>query len=93
MHCRIQLLRPHQETKVHRHTCNTVFHVVSGHGVTKMGKARATETELAWHDRDCFNLPTWYWHRFKNLSAEPALLFSVSDRPLFEAIRLYREES
>jgi gentisate 1,2-dioxygenase len=38
-------------------------------------------------------VPAWYWHRFKNFSTEPALLFSVSDRPLFEALRLYREES
>ena len=91
MHCRIQLLRPNQETKAHRHTCNTVYHVVSGHGMIKIGKT--AETELAWQERDCFNLPTGYWHCFKNLSTEPALLFSVSDRPLFEAIRLYREES
>jgi gentisate 1,2-dioxygenase len=92
LHCRIQLLRANQETKSHRHTCNTVYHVVSGHGVIKIGKA--AETELAWHERDCFNLPTGHWHRFKNGSAtEAAILFSVSDRPLFEAIRLYREES
>jgi gentisate 1,2-dioxygenase len=93
LHCRIQLLRPNQETKSHRHSCNTVYHVVSGHGVAQVGKNSAAETELAWHDHDCFNLPTWYWHRFKNLSTEPAMLFSVSDRPLFEALRLYREES
>ncbi len=93
MHCRIQLLRPGEETRSHRHTCNTVYHVVRGHGVTQIGKSRAEEAELAWQERDCFNVPTWYWHRFKNLSAEPALLFSVSDRPLFQAISLYREES
>ena len=93
MHCRIQLLRADQETKSHRHTCNTVYHVVSGRGLSHIGKSRAEEAELMWQPRDCFNVPTWYWHRFKNLSAEPALLFSVSDRPLFQAISLYREES
>ena len=93
MHCRIQLLRPGEETRSHRHTCNTVYHVVRGRGVTQIGKSRAEEAELAWQERDCFNVPAWYWHRFKNFSTEPALLFSVSDRPLFEALRLYREES
>ena len=91
--CRIQMLRPNQETKSHHHTCNTVYHVVRGHGVAKIGKIKADETELAWQERDCFNVPTWYWHRFKNLSvSKPAILFSVSDRPLFDALRLYREE-
>lgn len=94
LHCRIQLLRPGEETRSHRHTCNTVYHVVRGRGVTKIGKMKAEEVELTWQERDCFNVPTWHWHRFKNLSAsEPAILFSVSDRPLFDTIRLYREES
>ena len=93
MHCRIQLLRPNQETKAHRHSCTTVYHVISGHGVTQLGKNSADERELVWHERDCFNLPTSYWHRFQNSSREPALLFSVSDRPLYEALRLYHEET
>ena len=93
MHCRLQMLRAGEETRAHRHTCNTVYHVVRGQGVTKVGKSKADEIELAWAERDCFNIPTWQWHRLKNFSSEPALLFSVSDRPLFEALRLYREES
>ena len=93
LHCRIQMLRPGEETKGHRHTCNTVYHVVRGHGVTKIGKSKAAEADFLWRERDCFNVPTWSWHRFKNHSAsEPAILFSVNDRPLFDATRLYREE-
>jgi len=87
------MLRPGEETKGHRHTCNTVYHVVRGHGVTKIGKSKAAEADFLWRERDCFNVPTWSWHRFKNHSAsEPAILFSVNDRPLFDATRLYREE-
>jgi gentisate 1,2-dioxygenase len=94
MSCRIQLLGPGEQTQAHRHICNTVYHVVRGQGIAKIGKSRALETELTWTDRDCFNVPTWHWHRFVNSSAaEDAILFSVSDRPLFDALQLYREES
>lgn len=94
MSCRMQLLRPGEQTQAHRHTSNTVYHVVRGQGVVRVGKGRGSENELSWSVRDCFNLPTWHWHRLINTSSsEAAILFSVSDRPLFEALRLYREES
>jgi gentisate 1,2-dioxygenase len=94
MSCRIQLLNPGEQTRTHRHTCNTVYHVVRGRGVVRIGKSRANEVDQAWDERDCFNVPTWHWHRFINLSdSDDAILFSVSDKPLFDALRLYREES
>jgi len=93
MNCRMQLLRPGEETQVHRHTGNTVYHVVRGHGVTKVGKSGPGEIDLTWSERDCFSVPTWHWHRFINRSSDDAIIFSVSDRPLFDALRLYREES
>lgn len=92
MSCRMQLLRPGEATQAHRHTCNTVYHVVRGQGVARIGKQRATDTDLGWSERDCFNVPTWHWHSLVNTSAADAILFSVSDRPLFDALRLYREE-
>jgi gentisate 1,2-dioxygenase len=93
LNCRIQLLRPGQRTAAHRHTCSVVYHVVSGAGAIRLGKRDAEQSELLWQERDCFNLPPGYWHRLENRSKEPALLFSVSDRPLYEALGLYREES
>lgn len=94
LHCRIQRLGPGEATRSHRHTCNTVYHVVGGRGVTKIGKSRMNEIDLAWEARDCFNVPTWQWHRFMNSSTtEAAILFSVSDRPLYKALGIYREES
>jgi len=92
--CRIQLLGPGAQTRTHRHTCNTVYHVARGRGVARIGRRRGAKMDLAWSERDCFNVPTWHWHRFINASSsENAILFSVSDRPLFDALRLYREES
>jgi gentisate 1,2-dioxygenase len=94
LHCRIQMLRPGEETRSHRHTSNSVYHVVRGRGLTKIGKSKGDDVNLAWEAHDCFNVPTWQWHRFKNGSTtEPATLFSVSDRPLYDALGIYREES
>ncbi len=91
--CRIQLLGPGKQTRSHRHTSNTVYHVVRGRGVARIGKTRTDEMDLTWSERDCFNVPTWHWHRFVNSSSsEDLILFSVSDRPLFDALRLYRED-
>jgi gentisate 1,2-dioxygenase len=43
---------------------------------------------------DCFFVPTDAPHQHTNTSkAEPAFLFSVTDRPILEALHLYREES
>ena len=93
LHCRVQLLGPGEETRSHRHTCSTVYFVVRGSGETRVGKNKAEESVLQWGERDCFNVPTWYWHRFRNRSPdEAAILFSVSDRPLLQALRLYREQ-
>ncbi|MGH7927915.1 MAG: cupin domain-containing protein [Candidatus Binatia bacterium] len=92
--CRLQMLRPGEETKSHRHTSNTIYHVVRGAGIAVIGKVRGDDERLTtWSERDCFSVPSWQWHRFKNNSStDPAILFSVSDRPLLQAIRLYREQ-
>lgn len=92
--CRIQLLRPGEQTRSHRHTSNSIYHVVRGSGVARIGKNKADEQAIDWLERDCFIVPSWQWHDFHNgSSTEPAILFSVSDRPLLQAIRLYREET
>jgi gentisate 1,2-dioxygenase len=93
LHCRVQMIRPGEETRAHRHICSAVYFVVQGSGETRVGSSRADENTLKWGARDCFNIPTWHWHRFKNHSSSaPAILFSVTDQPLFQALRLYREQ-
>ncbi len=91
--CRIQMLRPGEETRSHRHTCSTVYHVVRGSGVANVGKSKADEDAIEWAEQDCFSVPSWQWHRLRNGSSNlPAILFSVSDRPVLESLRLYREQ-
>jgi gentisate 1,2-dioxygenase len=49
--------------------------------------------DLTWGAKDCFFVPSWRWHQFKNTSKkEPAVMFSVTDRPVLESLGLYREE-
>jgi gentisate 1,2-dioxygenase len=38
-------------------------------------------------------VPFWSWHRHRNASdGQEAILFSINDRPMMEALNLYREE-
>ena len=104
--CRIQMLRPGEVTRSHRHTGIGVYHVVQGQGITTVGArdkrvftggpAGASENEseeLAWGERDCFFVPSWRWHHHRNLSkSEPAILFSLNDRPAIEALGFYMEQ-
>jgi gentisate 1,2-dioxygenase len=93
INCRVQMLRPGEETRPHRHFSSTIYHVVEGAGVTSVGSDKSGGEELAWGRRDCFFLPSFEWHSFTNNSkTEPAILFSVSDRPVLESLGLYREE-
>lgn len=91
MTCHIQMLLPGQTTRAHRHTGTTHYHAVQGQGVTVVD--RDEPIELEWQINDAFTLPPWRWHHFRNASeTEPAILFSVTDRPMLEMTGLDREE-
>lgn len=88
--CYIQMLRPGEITKPHRHTGMWIYHVYAGSGATVIGPNQ--DVELSWQNKDVFVVPSWAWHCHENRSDQPAYLFSVSDRPIVEAAGLYREE-
>jgi len=87
MSCEIQLLKSKEKTKVHRHTSTALYHVFKGHGRTAVG-----EGHLDWKKGDSFVIPLWQWHSHENLGNDEAILFSINDRPVMEALQLYREE-
>jgi 1-hydroxy-2-naphthoate dioxygenase len=87
MSCEIQLLRPGEKTKAHRHTYTVVYHAFRGSGTTTIGDER-----FDWEEGDSFVLPLWSPHAHENRSREPAVLFSINDRPAIEALGFYREE-
>ena len=90
--CWIQWLAPGETTQAHRHTSSTIYHVVEGEGVTTVGASKGVGDDLTWGPKDCFFVPSWRWHHFRNTSKKPAILFSVTDRPVLESLGLFREE-
>ncbi len=86
--CEIQMLRAGEKPRSHRHTSSVVYHVFRGRGVTVIGDAR-----YEWESGDSFVVPLWRWHRHENTSKEEAILFSINDRPLMEALGFHREEA
>jgi gentisate 1,2-dioxygenase len=84
--CRMHRLAPSLRLRRHRHTWNTVFHVVSGTGRTVAG-----DQTLTWGPHDTFSVPSWLWHQHQPLDGE-AVLFSVTDEPIFKAFALDRME-
>lgn len=86
--CRMQLLRPGEETRVCRRVCCTNYHVVEGAGYSVVGGRR-----LDWEDKDVFTVPTWTFCQHVNRGDRPAFLFSFTDAPVMKALSLYREET
>jgi gentisate 1,2-dioxygenase len=92
--CWIQMIPPGERTKPHRHTSSTIYHVVRGEGATFAGKKKDEPKKMLWGPRDCLFVPSWNWHHFENRSrSEPAIVFSVTDRPVLESLGLFREEA
>ena len=88
MGCRVQLLRPKERTKAHRHTGSAVYHVVRGQGETVIDGQK-----FAWSKGDIIALPPWSLHEHANSSTkDDAVLFSIQDAPVLHALGLYYEE-
>jgi len=88
MACQAQLLRPSEHTKAHRHTGSAVYHVVKGQGATIIdGK------QFNWRTGDIIALPPWAVHEHVNGSTkDDAVLFSIQDAPVLNALGLFYEE-
>jgi gentisate 1,2-dioxygenase len=86
--CAMQLLRPGSRTRAHRHTSSAVYQVFRGEGYSVVNGQR-----LSWAQGDIFALPPWAWHEHANASKrEEAILFSINDVPVLEALALYRDQ-
>ncbi len=86
--CWIQMLQPGVHTRAHRHTSTAIYFVVRGRGYSIINGER-----FDWAERDFLVLPNWAWHEHVNASAtDEAILFSVQDRPVLQALGLLREQ-
>ncbi len=81
----LQLLPDGFATAPYRSTDGTVYAVVEGSGETVVG-----DTVFRWKPRDIFVVPAW--HRHTHRAAQAAVLFSFSDRPVQQALGLWRED-
>ena len=82
MGCGIQMLRPGEKLRAHRHTGSAVYYVVQGNGETIIDGRR-----FAWGKGDIIALPSWALHGHANLSSrDAAVLFSIQDRPVLDAL-------
>ena len=79
----IQLLRPGEQTRAHRHTGNSVYQVAKGRGYSVIGGQR-----FDWEEKDIFCVPSWALYSHK---AKDAVLFSFNDFPAMKALALWRE--
>jgi len=85
--CEMQMLRPGEQTKPHRHTSTAIYHVFEGKGYTVIG-----DTRYDWETGDTFVIPLWRWHHHGSSSRGSAVLFVMNDRPVMDALGFYREE-
>lgn len=87
--CYLQLLRPGIRTRSHRQTSSAIYHVFRGSGSSVVGNQR-----IDWATGDFFVVPPWTFHEHANTSAgAEAILFSMQDTPVYEALGLYHEEA
>ena len=82
----IQLLPQGFQTARYRSTDATIFVAVEGRGSTRIGADFVVE----WGPRDIFVVPSW--KPVVHEASDEAVLFSFSDRPVQEALQLFRED-
>ncbi|ASR88022.1 MULTISPECIES: cupin domain-containing protein [Alcaligenes] len=85
----MQMLRPGEHTKAHRHTGSIMYQCAKGEGYSIINGKR-----FDWRERDIFCVPSWMFHEHVNgSSSDDACLFSFHDLPVMRALNLYREEA
>lgn len=75
-------------TPKRRETASSVYHVYRGHGKTRIGDAT-----IEWKKNDTFAVPAWYPYEHVNEGDETAYLFRYDDRPLLDAMTVYRTDA
>jgi gentisate 1,2-dioxygenase len=87
----IQLLPKGFSTSVYRSTDATVFVPIEGKGRSVISQRSGEEVVVDWQKRDIFVVPSWHRVRHEALDGD-AVIFSYSDKPIQEALHLFRED-
>ena len=83
--CEMHRIYPGERTSTRRKTGSSVYVVFQGAGCTVINGIR-----FAWGPGDTFVTPSWA--SVDHEASERADLFAISDRPVLQALHLYREE-
>ncbi len=82
----IQLLPKGFSTAAYRSTDATIFVPIEGKGRSIIGDDFVVE----WGKRDVFVVPSW--RKIRHEAEDESVMFSFSDRPIQEALHLFRED-
>ncbi len=80
------------ETLPSRSTCSFIYHCPEGKGVTRVVEPNGNTTSLDWGQDDTFAIPAWSQITHKVGSDADAYLFAITDKPMLEALGMYRLE-
>ena len=90
----ISELPPGKATKMHRHTCEALFYVLTGRGYTIVQAEGAPERQMEWEAGDLFFTPMFAWHQHVNTdSAQPVRYLEITTLPLMKALGAWRIET
>lgn len=88
METALRLVKANSELKAARRTENAIFITMEGNPTFELDNGQKFETEPF----DIVALPSWTQYHIKNSDNKHAILFSYSDRPVFEYLGFYREQ-
>ncbi len=85
----VQMLRPGQRTRAHRHNSTAFYYAFEGNGaITIEGE------QIEWGPGDLFVVPPWTWHSHRNQSSsDECILFSIDDWPALTSLGFYKLET
>ncbi|MHB1908509.1 MAG: cupin domain-containing protein [Nitrososphaerales archaeon] len=84
----LRLVKGNSETKLARRTENIIFITMEGNPSFELENGQRFQTEPF----DVVALPSWTKYHIKNSDAKPAIVFSYSDKPVFDYLGFYREQ-
>lgn len=84
--CTINRLAPNRRTETTRTTGSTIYVAFRG-----SGRSVVDGLLMEWGPGDIFVVPSWA--AVDHEAGEPADLFAITDRPVLEALRLFRSET
>lgn len=83
--CEMHRIQPHRRTRPYRKVGSSVYVVFRGSGFSVVDGQR-----FDWGENDMFVTPSW--SVVEHEAAEPADLFAITDKPVLDALHLFRED-